>query len=94
MCVCVSVGKKDLKNTSSRIAKAFKFKDIILNEKQQNYVGTFLYLIQVKAVLSAVISATYYWFLGSTTFEIAHRSYGQQLKYAKIQAYTESTGNV
>ena len=71
MCVCVSVSKKkNLKNTSSRVAKAFK--DITLNKKQQDYIGAFLYLIQVKAVLFAVISATsYYQFLGSAHFVFA-----------------------
>jgi len=39
----------------------------------------FLYLIQVQAVLYTGISATsYYRFCGSTPFEIAHGSYGQQ----------------
>jgi len=37
----------------------------------ESYIGTFLYLIQVKAILFIVISATsYYQFLGSTPFEI------------------------
>ena len=56
-CVCVCVCRQK-KNTSSRVAKAFK--DITLNKKQQDYIGAFLYLIQVKAVLFAVISATCY----------------------------------
>jgi len=39
---------------------------------QQNHIGTFLCLIQVKAILFVVISATScYQFLGSTPFEIA-----------------------
>jgi len=54
----------------------------------------FMYLIQVQAVLYAVISATsYYQFRGSTHFEIARGSYSQQcncctprILYAKIQA--------
>jgi len=46
---------------------------------QHNHTRTFLYLIQVQAVLYAVLSATsYYRFLGSTPFEIAHGSYSQQ----------------
>jgi len=47
-------------------------KDIMVNENnQQNHIGTFLYLTQVKAVLFTVISATsYYQFLGSTPLEI------------------------
>ena len=57
-----------------------------LNNNQQNHTGTFLYLIQVKAVLFAVTSNTsYYQFLGSTPFEITPGSYGQQL--AKMQVY-------
>jgi len=70
VCVCVST-KKILKNASSRVAKAFT--DIIVNENNQhNHIRTFLYLIQVQAVLYAVISATsYYQFRGSTPFEIA-----------------------
>jgi len=44
------------------------FKDIMVNENnQQNHIGTFLYLTQVKAVISAT---SYYQFLGSTPFEI------------------------
>ena len=47
---------------------------------KNNHIGSFLYLTQVKAVLFAVISATsYYRFLGSTPFEIAHGIYGQQV---------------
>jgi len=42
-----------------------------MTKNQQNHVGTFLYLRQIKVVLFVVISATsYYWFLGSTPFEI------------------------
>jgi len=56
--LCLSA-KTILKNTSSRIAKAFK-----VNGKQST--DSFLYLIQVKAVLFAFISATScYRFLGS-----------------------------
>jgi len=62
---------------------------------QKNHIGTFLCLIQVQAVLFTITSATsYYQLLGSTPFEIAHDSYGQQLKYAKIQAYAESIWNI
>jgi len=60
-----------MKNASSKVAKAFK--DDIRNEKQstESYIGTFLYLIQVKAILFIVISATsYYQFLGSTPFKL------------------------
>jgi len=43
--VCVSVGQKILKNTSSRVAKASK--DVILTYKQSlEHIGMFLYLIQ------------------------------------------------
>ena len=94
ICVCVCVGIKILKNTSSRVARAFK--DVILKKNknnQQNHIGTFLYLTQVKAVLFAVIPATsYYRFLGSTPFKIARGIYSQQLNYAhaKIQANAET----
>jgi len=45
----------------------------------------FLYLIQVQAVLYAVISATsYYRFRGSTPFEIG--SYGQRHPFRSDQA--------
>ena len=50
----------------------------------------FLCLIPVKADLFAIISesgTSYNRFLGSTPFEIACGSYGQKLKYVKIQAY-------
>ena len=57
-----------------------------MKNNQQNHTGTFLYLIQVKAVLFTVTSNTsYYQFLGSTPFEITPGSYGQQL--AKMQVY-------
>jgi len=50
-----------------------------MKKNQHNHIMTFLYLIQVQAVLYAVISATSYsWYHGSTPFEIAHGSYGQQ----------------
>ena len=56
-----------MKNTSSKVAKAI----YATKNNQQNHIGTFLYLIQVKAILFVVISATsYYRFLGSTPFEI------------------------
>ena len=44
-----------------------------------------MYMTQVKVVLFAIIS--YYWFLGSTPFEIARGIYGQQINYvhAKLQ---------
>ena len=59
-------------------AKAFT--DVIVNKNNQhNHIKTFLYLIQVQVVLYAVISASsYYRFRGSTPFEIACGSYGQQ----------------
>ena len=45
-----------------------------------------MYLIQVKAVLFAITSATsYYWFLGFTPFEIACGIYCQQINYAHVQ---------
>jgi len=49
----VCVGKKILKNASSRVARAFK--DSMKNN-QKNQSGMFLYLTQVKAVLFAVIN--------------------------------------
>ena len=64
-----------------------------MRSNQQNHIGMFLYLTQVKVVLFAVVSATsYYRFLGSTPFKIARGIYGQQPNYtcATIQAYTES----
>jgi len=65
------------------------FTDIIVSN-QHNQIRTFLYLIQVQAVLYAIISATsYYQFLGSTPFKIARGistwpCYGQQLKNTGI----------
>ena len=57
-----------------------------MKNNQQNHIGTFLYLIQAKAVLFAITSNTsYYHILGSTPFEITPGSYGQQL--AKMQLY-------
>jgi len=54
LCVCVCVGKKMLKNASSRVAKAFI--DVIVNENNQhNQIRMFLYLIQVQAVLYTII---------------------------------------
>ena len=42
-----------------------------MKNNQQNHIGTFLYLTQIKAVLFAIISATsYYRFLDFTPFEI------------------------
>ena len=55
-----------------------------MKRNQHNHIGTFPYLIQVKVVLFAIISATsYYQFLGSTPFEFACSSYGQQLTHMK-----------
>ena len=68
-----------------------------MKNNQQNHIGMFMYLTQVKAVLFAIISATsYYRFLGSTPFEITHGIYGQQINYmhAKLQAYLESIWRV
>ena len=67
LCVCESVSlcvcqqKRILKDSSSRVAKAFK--DVILNENnQQNHIGTFVYLIQVKAALFCrYFSYSVYW---------------------------------
>ena len=57
VCVCVYVSTKRLLiNASSRVAK--EFTDVAVNENNQhNHTRTFLYLIQVRAVLYAVISA-------------------------------------
>ena len=72
------------------IAKAFK--DIILDEKQSTescWNISVPYTSQGSSF--AIISATsHYKFLGSIPFEIACGSYGQQLKYVKMQGYTES----
>jgi len=70
-----------------------------MKNNQQNHIGTFLYLTQVKVVLFTVISATsYYRFLGSTPMEMARGTgiYSQQINYAhtKIQAYVESIRHV
>jgi len=65
-----------------------------MKNNQQNHIGTFLYLTQVKAVLFNIISASsLYWFLSS---EIASGIYSQQLNYThvKIQTYTESIWHV
>ena len=73
LCVCVSTCRqKKFKNASSGLVRAFA--DIILNTKNEhNNIRMFLYLIQVKAVLFVVISATsYYRFLGYAHFVIAH----------------------
>ena len=60
---------KNIEIASSRVAKS------TINY-QHTHTRTFLYLIQVQAVLYAVISATtYYRFPGSTPFEIARGSY-------------------
>jgi len=43
-------------------------------------------LTNLKAVLFAIISAnSYYWFLGSTPFEITRGIYGQQLNYTHVK---------
>ena len=68
-----------------------------MKNNQQNHIGMFLYLTQVKAVLFTVISATsYYWFLGSTPFEITCDICGQQINYmhVKMQAYAEAIWHV
>jgi len=67
-----------------------------MKNNQHNHTRTFLYLIQVQAVLYATISATsYYWFRGSTPFEIAHGSYGQQHNsYSHMRKYRQRSGNV
>ena len=50
-----------------------------MKNNQRNHTGMFMFLTQVKAVLFAIISATsYYWFLGSTPFEIALGVYGNR----------------
>jgi len=61
-----------------------------MENNQQNHIGTFMYMTQVKVVLFAIISATsYYRFLGSTPFEFACDIYVQQINYVhvKLQAY-------
>ena len=81
LCVCVRVcvGPKILKNASSKVAKAFTDVIVIKENNQYSQIRTFLYLIQVQAVLYIVTSATsYYRICGSTPFKIAHGSYVQQ----------------
>ena len=42
-----------------------------MQNNQQNHIGTFLYLTQIKVVLVTIISSTFYYrFLDSTPFEI------------------------
>ena len=68
-----------------------------MKNNQQNHIGAFMCLTQVKAVLFTVISATsYYRFLDSTPFKIARGIYGQQINYmhTKLQAYPESIWRV
>ena len=64
VCVCVCVSAKIIfKNASSRVARALNS----MKYNQQNRIGMFMYLTQVKVVLFAVFSHTsYYQFLGST----------------------------
>ena len=61
-------------------------------QNQQIHIVTLLYLVQVKAVLFAVISvSSYYCFLGSTLFKIAQSIIVLgHTSYAKMQAYMES----
>ena len=64
---------------------------------QHNHTRSFLYLIQAQAVLCIVISVTsYYQFCGSTPFEIARGSYGQQRNsYCHTRKYRRNrSGNV
>ena len=57
-----------------------------MKNNQQNLIGSFMYMTQVKVVLYAIISATsYYWFLGSTPFEITRGIYGQQINYVHVK---------
>jgi len=68
-----------------------------MKTNQHNHTRMFLYLIQVQAVLYAVISATsYYWFRGSTSFETACGSYSQQRNsYSHTWKYRRNrSGNV
>ena len=90
--VCVCLCKKN-------IEKCFKQgrKGVYRRHSQWNHTRMFLYLIQVQAVLYVVISATsYYRFCGSTPFEIARDSYGQQHNsYSHTRKYRRNwSGNV
>ena len=97
LCVCVSVcvcvsAKKILKMLQAGSLRCLQTSQSTNND-QHDQIRTFLNMIQVQAVLYAVISATsYYQFHGSSSFEIAcgistRPCYGQQLKYTKMQAY-------
>jgi len=46
-----------------------------------------MYLTQVKAVLSSISDSSYYRFLGSTPFKIAHGIYSQQINYTHTRNY-------
>jgi len=91
VCVCVS----------AKIILKMVFTDMSQSPKNNQHVqiGTFLNMIQVQAVLYAVISATsYYRFHGSSPFEIAcgistRPCYGQQLKYTKYRHMRSQSGN-
>ena len=78
LCVCLSVclSAKISENASSRVTKAFKMTYSMKNN-QQNHIGMFLYLIQVKAVLVIISATSYHRFLGSTLFKIARGTCGQ-----------------
>jgi len=63
-----------------------------VKNNQHNQIRRFLSLIQVQAVLYAVISATsYYWFHGSTPFESHVVVYGQQ---RNSYSHSENTGRI
>ena len=63
-----------------------------MQNNQYNHSRTFLYMIQVQAVLYAVISATsYYRFRGSTSFAIARGNYGEQ---CNSYSYMQNTGGI
>jgi len=68
-----------------------------MKNNQKNHIGSFMYLTQVKVVLFSVTS--YYWFLGSTPFEIARGIYDQQINYLHVklqhtQNRSSMSGNV
>jgi len=68
-----------------------------MKNNQHNHTRTFLYQIQVQAVLYAVISATScYQFRGSTPFETTRGSYGQQRNsYSHMWKYRRNrSGNI
>jgi len=63
VCVCVRVSAKNIEKCFKQGCKGV-YRHHSQQNNQHNHTRTFLYLIQVQAILYAVISATsYYWFV-------------------------------